>query len=319
VLKKALFNFAIVYLSLCILLSIIAFLVIPDKSKYANIQIPELSLMNPGEESCITKKLIIDSHQNRIDKLWNGDKSIYKFNVVSESEMAEKNCMRFWFGTDKYGRDILSRMILGLRYTLTIGFASVLLSIIIGIILGGLGGYFGGKTDQIVSIFINVFWSLPTILLSFAIILSFGRNFTSIFIAIGLTMWGDVARLVRAQVLYFKEMVFVQAAKALGFSHARILFRQIIPNLLGPVWVGVSGNFALAILLESGLSFLGFGLQPPIPSLGNILQEQYSYAISGKPMLALIPSIVVVLLILAFQVITSYLRDRGDVRMSANR
>ncbi|MGB4969640.1 MAG: ABC transporter permease, partial [Saprospiraceae bacterium] len=131
--------------------------------------------------------------------------------------------------------------------------------------------------------------------------------------------WGDVARLVRAQVLYYKEMVFVQASRALGYSNIRILFGQIIPNLLGPVWVLVSGNFALAVLLESGLSFLGFGLQPPVPSLGNILQEQYSYAISGKPLLALIPSIVVVLLILAFQLITSYLRDLGDVRMSVKR
>lgn len=317
--KKLLFYFAAFYLSLCILLAIIAFIVIPDKSRYANNQIPELALLNPGDQSCFTKKLIINSNQHTLDKLWNGDKSIYKYNVVNQSSSSEKNCMCFWFGTDKFGRDILSRMVLGLRYTLIIGFASVMLSVILGIILGGLGGYFGGRTDQIISIFINVFWSLPTILLSFAIIMSFGRNFNSIFIAIGLTMWGDVARLVRAQVLYYKEMVFIQAAKAMGFSHTRILFGQIIPNLLGPVWVSVSGNFALAILLESGLSFLGFGLQAPVPSLGNILQEQYTYAISGKPMLALIPSIVVVLLILAFQLITSHLRDRGDVRMSANR
>lgn len=291
----------------------------PDKSRNANTQIPEVSLMNPFYKACFTKILITDSKQNFFNKSWNGDNSVYKFNYLTPAQNQEGECILFLFGTDKYGRDVFSRIIIGLRYTLIIGFASVLLSLIIGLILGGLAGYFGGKTDRIISIFINVFWSLPTILLAFAIILSFGRSFTSLFIAIGLTMWGDVARLVRAQVLYYKEMVFVQASRALGYSNIRILFGQIIPNLLGPVWVLVSGNFALAVLLESGLSFLGFGLQPPVPSLGNILQEQYSYAISGKPLLALIPSIVVVLLILAFQLITSYLRDLGDVRMSVKR
>jgi peptide/nickel transport system permease protein len=139
----------------------------------------------------------------------------------------------------------------------------------------------------------------------------------SIFIAIGLTMWGDVARLVRAQVFSAKELLYVQAGKSLGYTDYHILFKHIIPNIMGPVWVAAAGNFALAVLLESGLSFLGFGLQPPIPTLGNILQEQYAYAVTGKPMLAMIPSIIVVLLVLSFQLITSSLRDRGDVRMSA--
>jgi peptide/nickel transport system permease protein len=192
--------------------------------------------------------------------------------------------------------------------------SAVLLSLFIGLILGGLAGFFGGKTDQVISVFINVFWSLPTILLAFAVILSFGRNMFSIFVAISLTMWGDVARLVRGLVLKHKEYLYVQAAKTLGYSKLKIIFREIIPNLMGPVWVNAAGNFALAVLLESGLSFLGFGLQPPIPTLGNILQEQYVYAISGKPMLALIPSIIVVLLILSFQVFTNYLRDQNDLR-----
>lgn len=275
--------------------------------------------MNPGQTYCLNKQLITQSDQGFVDRFLSGSRSVYKNQVVAFKQNKQTICSCFWFGTDKFGRDVLSRIVVGLRYTLIIGFASVVLSLIIGLVLGGLAGFFGGRTDAFISILINVFWSLPTILLAFAIILSFGRSFSSIFIAIALTMWGDVARLVRAQVLYYKEMLFVQASKAMGFSEFRILFKHIIPNLMGPVWVSAAGNFALAVLLESGLSFLGFGLQPPIPSLGNILQEQYSYAISGKPLLALIPSIVVVLLILSFQVITAHLRDLTDVRMQEIR
>lgn len=251
--------------------------------------------------------------------LWlNGDKSIYKYTVTAADDKSGDpiECTTFIFGTDKYGRDVMSRIFIGLRYTLFIGFASVLFSLCIGLLLGSLAGYFGGRMDQWISIIINVFWSLPTILLAFAVILSFGRSMVSIFIAIGLTMWGDVARLVRAQVLSAKELLYVQAGKSLGYNDYNILFKQIIPNIMGPVWVAAAGNFALAVLLESGLSFLGFGLQPPVPTLGNILQEQYAYAVTGKPMLAMIPSIIVVLLVLSFQLITSSLRDQGDVRMS---
>ena len=164
---------------------------------------------------------------------------------------------------------------------------------------------------------INIFWSIPTILLAFAVLFTFGRNMVSIFIAIALTMWSDIARLVRAQVLYYKQMNFVQSGIALGFSHFRILFSHIVPNIMNPVWISCASNFALAVLLESGLSFMGLGLPAPIPTLGNILQEQYPYAIAGKPLLAIIPSIVVVLLILSFQIIINHFRDKWDVRLQS--
>ncbi|HEX5625053.1 MAG TPA: ABC transporter permease [Saprospiraceae bacterium] len=315
--KKLIYRVAIAFLGLCILLAIGAYFIATDRTRHANNQIPDVSLRDPGYRACFQITKIHDSGQLWYQRGWSGDVSIYKYRLTTDG--SGSSCMTFWFGTDKYGRDVWSRILVGLRYTLIIGLGAVLFSLVIGMLLGSLAGYFGGKTDQLISILINVFWSLPTILLAFAIILSFGRSMVSLFIAIGLTMWGDVARLVRAQVLASREMVYVQAGKALGFSDVRILFRQILPNIMGPVWVAASGNFALAVLLESGLSFLGFGLQPPVPSLGNILQEQYSYAISGKPMLALIPSIVVVLLILSFQVITSQLRDQTDVRMSKQR
>lgn len=324
--KKTILYTAILFLALCFILSFTAYIWIPDNSTYANTQIPETSLMDPGDKICFYKTLIKQSDESFIHRWMYGDKSIYTYHVISNEahnkesfQNTSEECKTFLFGTDKYGRDILSRIFIGLRYTLMIGFFSVIISLFIGMLLGCIAAYFGGKTDQIISIFINIFWSLPTILLAFAIILSFGRSMISIFIAIGLTMWGEVARLARAQVLSTKELLFVEAGKALGYSDFRIIFHQILPNIMGPVWVAAATNFALAVLLESGLSFLGFGLQPPIPTLGNILQEQYVYAVTGKPLLALIPCIVVVLLVLSFQLITGYLRDRGDVRLSINR
>lgn len=312
--KKTTQILAFSFLVLCTVSATFAYFFIPDKTKHANNQIPELALINPMDLACIKCELVIPKEESLASIYFSGLLSTYKCTAQTRMEKENTTCHYFIFGADKFGRDVFSRVVLGIRYTLVIALSAVLMSIIIGLVLGGLAGYFGGKTDQMVSIFINVFWSLPTILLAFAVILSFGRSLYSIFIAISLTMWGDVARLVRGLVMKYKEYLYVQAAQTLGYSKLKIVFKEIVPNLMGPVWVNAAGNFALAVLLESGLSFLGFGLQPPIPTLGNILQEQYVYAISGKPMLALIPSIIVVLLILSFQVLTNYLRDRGDLR-----
>ncbi len=291
---------------------------IPDNSHNANVQIPEASLLDPGEKICLQKEILTKSDQNNWSRFLNGDKNIYRYTVSENQDISapDAECRTFLFGTDKYGRDVFSRVMIGIRYTLVISLMSVIISLFIGLLLGCSAGYFGGRTDQIISVIINVFWSLPTILLAFAIILSFGRSMVSIFIAISLTLWGEVARLTRAQVMSARELLFVQAGRALGYSDGRILFKHIVPNIIGPVWVAVAANFALAVLLESGLSFLGFGLQPPIPTLGNILQEQYVYAVTGKPLLALIPCIVVVLLVLSFQLITNYMRDISDIRIS---
>ncbi|MBK8954224.1 MAG: ABC transporter permease [Saprospiraceae bacterium] len=302
------------FLIICLFSAVFAYVLISDKTRHANNQIPDCALWEPMQKACIRCDLVFEQKENWISRYFTGLNSTYKCQLSNSENNIQENCFYYLFGADKFGRDVFSRVVLGLRYTLLISLSAVLLSLIIGLVLGGLAGYFGGKTDQIISVFVNVFWSLPTILLAFAVILSFGRNMFSIFIAISLTMWGDVARLVRGLVLKHKEYLYVQAAKTLGYSRIKIIFKEIIPNLMGPVWVNAAGNFALAVLLESGLSFLGFGLQPPVPTLGNILQEQYVYAISGKPMLALIPSIIVVLLILSFQVFTNYLRDRNDLK-----
>ena len=221
---------------------------------------------------------------------------------------------RFYLGTDNYGRDNLSRLIIGVRISLIVGLIAVIISLTIGILLGALAGYFGGRLDNFIMLLINTIWSIPTILLVFAIVLAFGKSIGIIFLAVGLTMWVDVARLVRGQVLALKEISFVEAAQSMGFSTGRILMRHILPNILGPVMVVAASNFATAILIESGLSYLGFGIQPPTPSWGTMLNENYGYAIGGKPFLALVPAIAIMLMVLAFNLVGNGFRDALDVK-----
>lgn len=220
----------------------------------------------------------------------------------------------FWLGTDKYGRDILSRLIIGTRVSLSVGLIAVLISLTIGIILGAMAGYFRGKTDDVIMWLINVIWSIPTLLLVFAITFLLGKGFWQVFIAVGLTMWVSVARIVRGQVLGVRELEYVEAARALGYSHGRIIFRHILPNILGPVLVVAAGNFASAIVIEAGLSFLGVGVQPPQPSWGLMIKENYNFIITHNPMLALAPGFAIMLLVLAFNLLGNGLRDALNVR-----
>ena len=220
----------------------------------------------------------------------------------------------FWLGTDKYGRDILSRLLVGVRVSLAVGMVTVLLSLSVGVLLGALAGYFRGRVDEIILWLVNVIWSIPTLLLVFAIMLVLGKGFWQVFVAIGLTLWVNVARIVRGQVLVVREREFVEAARALGYSHSRILFRHILPNVMGPVWVVAASNFASAIVIEAGLSFLGVGVQPPQPSWGLMIKENYNFIITHNPVLALAPGVAIMLLVLAFNLLGNGLRDALDVR-----
>ena len=220
----------------------------------------------------------------------------------------------FWLGTDKYGRDILSRLLIGVRVSLAVGMVTVLLSLSVGVLLGALAGYFRGRIDEIILWLVNVIWSIPTLLLVFAIMLVLGKGFWQVFVAIGLTLWVNVARIVRGQVLAVREREYVEAARALGYSHSRILFRHILPNVMAPVWVVAASNFASAIVIEAGLSFLGVGVQPPQPSWGLMIKDNYSFIITHNPMLAIVPGVAIMLLVLAFNLLGNGLRDALDVR-----
>jgi peptide/nickel transport system permease protein len=161
---------------------------------------------------------------------------------------------------------------------------------------------------------INVVWSIPTLLMVIALTMVLGKGFWQIFVAVGLTMWVEVARVVRGQVMSLREKEFVEAAKVLGFGTRRIVFRHILPNVMGPVAIISAGTFATAILLEAGLSFLGIGVQPPIPSWGTMIKDHYGYLIMDKAYLAILPGVAIMLLVLAFTLIGNGLRDALDTK-----
>ena len=341
--KGAMSGLVIIFLA--VITGVFAYFIATDSTPNANRQIVEIQAKKPGYKQLFLKikkqKIIqspgflnhllygkeddytfvpINTYQQKNDSIIYQkfiDDGVQERLSIDKSQTAENNYIvskTFWLGTDRFGRDILSRLIVGVRVSLAVGLITVLISLTIGVILGSIAGYFRGTADDMIMWLINVIWSIPTLLLVFGITLLLGKGFWQIFIAVGLTMWVSVARLIRGQVIALREMEYIQAAKALGVKDGSIIIKHILPNVLGPVIVIAASNFATAIIVEAGLSFLGVGVQPPQPSWGLMIKENYNFIITHNPMLALAPGIAIMILVLAFNLLGNGLRDALDVR-----
>lgn len=336
--KNILANLCVGFICFGAFFALFAYILAPDSTANANTMHVTIQTKPPGFSTFILQETNNNFKESFWSKLVSGSKVFYKETPISSNfKIKEKTIdyqllnqeqtlsiakndhikvikKTFWLGTDKYGRDLLSRLIVGARISFSIGIIAVSISLIIGLALGTLAGYFGGIIDSVIMWVINVTWSIPTILLVIAITVSLGKGLWQIYVAVGLTMWVEVARVVRGQTKSIKNLQYIEAAKVLGLSNFRIITKHILPNIIGPVIVISASNFAASILVESGLSFLGLGAQPPTPSWGIIIKNHYNYIVTGKAYLAIIPGSLIVLLVLSFMIIGNQLRDYWDVK-----
>jgi peptide/nickel transport system permease protein len=332
----------LVFILLVALVSVLGTLIRPDKSKNANNQILSIAAKKPGfkvkvlilkneeEESGIfenwwnggterVENAIALAEGTRVDLRLNDGLCFYEYGSTEEKCIGDTQNWDieervYVLGTDKYGRDLLSRLMAGTVISLAVGAIAVLISLLVGLTLGLIAGYYRGWVDSLIMWFTNVVWAIPTLLLVMAITFAFGTGFWKVFLAVGLTMWVEVARIARGQVLGIREKEYIEAARALGFRDFRIIFKHVLPNIWSPVIVISAANFASAILIEAGLSFLGLGAQIPTPSWGNMIREHYSYITTDLAYLALIPGLLIMLLVLSFMMIGNGLRDALDVK-----
>jgi len=279
------------FIALLFVVSLLGAFIRPDKSENANDQQIQWAKLPPMS------------------------KVYYDWNEHGERNLEGQSQQRtFLLGTDRLGRDILSRLMAGTYISLTVGFISVAISLIVGVTIGLLAGYYRGWVDATLSWIINVIWSIPNLLVVMAFILAFGAGFWKVFIAIGLTMWVEVARIVRGQILSIREKEYIEAARSMGMTDIRIMFREMLPQLWPTLIVISAANFSSAILIESGMSFLGLGVQIPAPSWGNMIRENYAMIPTKHAHLALAPGICIMLTVLALSYVGNGLRSALDIK-----
>lgn len=331
-----------IFMSFCVLVSVFGYLIIPDHTPDVNTMYPDLALKKPGfrsnyikvkTSSPVTEPNIftkITGGWNSpydlipVDSVWSKNDSVYYLPYgnsliqgIHKSSLYDSRGYQLsrisLMGTDRYGRDLFSRLVIGARVSIAVGLVAVFISVIIGLLMGLLAGYYRGWVDGLIMWLINIIWSLPTLMFIIALTFAIGKGFWQIFVAVGLTTWVELARIVRGQVFSIREMEYIQAAKILGFKDIRILIKHILPNIWGTVIIMSVANFASAILLEAGLSFLGQGLQPPTPSLGQMIKENYAFIVFDASHLAIFPGLMIALLVMSVNFMGNGLRDAFDV------
>lgn len=343
--KETMGMVALLYILVMVVIAVLGYLITPDSTPYCNNQHLEIALQKPGftVKMLQIRQQFEVKHRSWPGKMLFGQPADYLTVPITsfrqqgdsmsvclygqEGQMSERTyalselsqdkpviTCRYLLGSDRYGRDVLSQLMMGTRISLAVGLISVFIALVIGILIGATAGYYRGKVDDVLMYIVNVVWSVPTLLLVIAISFALGKGFWQIFVAMGLTMWVDVARVVRGQVISLREQDFVESGKALGYSGFHIIFKHVLPNVIGTVIVIAASNFSSAILMEAGLSFLGLGVQPPTPTWGMMMKENYAYIVIGNAYLAIIPGIAIMLLVLSFMLAGRSLRSALDVR-----
>jgi len=240
--------------------------------------------------------------------------SPYDPSAINAWRVLSPPSMQHWFGTDELGRDVLSRVLFGARISLKVGFVAVGIAVVIGTTVGLISGYYSGLVDTVMMRLVDIMLCFPAFFLILAVITFLEPSIWYIMIIIGLTGWMGVARLVRAETLSIREMEYIMAARCIGCSNSRIIFRHILPNAISPVLVAATLGVAGAILTESALSFLGIGVQPPTPSWGNILTSGKDY-IEFAWWLSLFPGLAILVTVLAYNLLGEGIRDALDPRV----
>ena len=342
--QKTAFKIGLITTGLFAVPALLGYLITPDNTKDCNRIIPELANRPPGftftyiiagkhlptsftdyfsgapsEGTVIPCKVTEQSKDSiyYIPYAETDTKAIAKSSLIPQNKDRFEYRQTALLGTDRFGRDMLSRLIIGARVSLLVGLVSVIISLFIGTIIGMAAGYYGGRTDSILSWLISVFWSIPTLLIALGLSFAFGKGLWQVLLATGLSTWVEVARVVRGQTLQLRQKEFILSSIITGFKPIYIMRRHILPNLKGTLTVMATTNFAAAILLESGLSFLGLGLAPPTPSWGMMVIEHLGNLVLDNAYLALVPGMAIMALVMAFNLMSMGLRDALDTRISS--